>query len=306
MTLTQLKYAVAVERFGSFARAARECLVTQPTLSLQIQKLERHIGQEIFDRRKNPVVVTLYGQRVLEQARRVLNEADRLSELFQESKTELVGEVSLGLIPTVSTYLLPLIYDDLRKAHPGLNFRIYELPTSQLIERLERGTLDLAILATPLKMGSIVETPLYYEPFVPYFPPDYKGPRKPIAIDRFSKFDLVLLGEEHCFRDQSLQVCGLESAGRIECGSLETVRHMVDRGAGATLLPLLALTPADEERTGRFRGPEPAREISIAYARGFYKKRVLAALTKMISKHIPDRLLTRGKQRVIGLERLRT
>lgn len=304
MTLTQLRYVVAVDRYGSFAGAARQCLVTQPTLSLQIQKLEQEIGQEIFDRRKNPVTTTGYGRKIVDQAKAVLREADKISEMFVEDDDEPSGEISIGMIPTISSYLMPHLYKRLSKSYKKLEFRIYELPTTQIIDQIEKEELDLGVLATPLHMKPFVETPLYYEPFVAYFPKDYRGKREKLTFENIEQTgqELILLGEEHCFRNQSLQVCGRASAGKLECGSLDTIKKMVDLGAGMTLLPLLSLGKAEMKRTGRFAEPQPAREVSLIYKKGFYKKKVLSAVRDVILEAVPEELRSKEGRRLIGID----
>ena len=301
MTLTQLRYVVAVEKHGSFARAAKECLVAQPTLSLQIQKLEQEIGTELFDRRKNPVIVTSFGKRVLEQARNVLREADKITELFRENDDEPSGTISIGIIPTISTYLLPRIFKTLHQKYKQIDFRIFELPTTQITEKLERDEIELGILATPLRIKPLVETPLYYEPFVAYFPKDYEGPNKGLTMEKVEDYDLILLGEEHCFRNQSLKVCGDSGVGRIECGGVETIKKMVDLGVGMTLLPRLAIN-GDGPRIARFKSPEPAREVSLVYKKGFYKKKILEALKETILGAVPRELQKKSGRKLIGVD----
>ena len=302
MTLTQLKYIVALGKYKSFARAARECLVAQPTLSLQIQKLEQEIGAEIFDRRKNPVVPTHFGQMVLEQAKVVLREADKITELFKENDEEISGELRIGIIPTISSYLLPKIFKSLTTKYNQVDFRIFELPTTQILEKLEADELELGILATPLNQKNMVETPLYYEPFVAYFPKNYKGKTEGISMEDLEDFELILLGDEHCFRHQSLRICGQSTtAGKIECGSIETIKNMVDLGMGMTLLPALSIKKLSD-RTAHFKDPEPVREISLVYKSGFFKKRILKALQTEILKAIPTELQDKKNRKLIGVQ----
>lgn len=301
MTLTQLKYIIAVDTHKSFARAARDCLVAQPTLSLQIQKLEQELGNELFDRKKNPVTTTAFGREVIDQARVIIRETEKLEHLAASPDGVLKGEISIGIIPTISTYLVPLIYAKLSNSYPQVVFRFFELPTSSIIKRLEAETLEIGILATPLHIKNIVEIPLYYEPFVAYFPPGHKGSRKNLDINKLDASDLILLSEEHCFRHQALKLCGKSNPGKIECGSVETIRKVVDLGQGMTLLPLLSID-ANEPQVGRFRSPEPVREISLTYRKGFYKKQILKAVEEAILKEVPSALLKKENKRVIGVE----
>ncbi|WCL48626.1 LysR substrate-binding domain-containing protein [Leptospira sp. GIMC2001] len=300
MTLTQLRYIVALDRHKSFARAAESCLVAQPTLSLQIQKLEQEIGAEIFDRNKNPVITTKFGTDIVDQAKIILREADRLEEIFRESKEDLTGKISIGIIPTISAYLLPQIFKKLNKDYASIDFRFFELPTSQIIEKLMSEDLEIGILATPLHRNDIIESPLYYEPFVAYYPKDYEGKTENIDIDDLKSSEMILLGEEHCLRHQSLKICGQRTLGKIECGSLETIRNMVDLGVGMTLLPLLSMN-AENDKFGRFKDPEPVREVSLVYKHGFYKKKILQAVQKTILSVIPKELQDKGNRKLIGI-----
>lgn len=301
MTLGQLRYIEAVARHGSFSDAARECLVAQPTLSLQIQKLEQEIGTELFDRSKSPIKTTVFGRLVVEQARTVLREAEKIEELFREHRDDPSGLARIGIIPTISNYLLPRILGKLRHNFPAIDFRIYELPTAQIMDRLESETLDLGILATPLQNKSLVEDPLYYEPFVAYFPEDYTGARKNIKMEDIQDMSLILLGDEHCFRNQALKICSKNSHGHIECGSFETIKKLVDQGMGMTLLPQLA-ADLKHPRVGILAEPQPAREVSLVYRRGFFKKRILKALQETILAEIPVELLTRRNHKLVGIE----
>ncbi|KAB2932445.1 MAG: LysR family transcriptional regulator [Leptonema illini] len=307
MTLTQLRYIVAVDRYGSFVEAAQHCLVTQPTLSLQIQKLEHEIGVELFDRRKTPVVTTAAGRKIIEQARTVLREAGRLEELFREDEDELVGELRIALIPTLAPVLMPELFRSLSRNHPHLQFRIYELPTSQIIEKIRHDEMDIGILATPLKEDDLTEIPLYYEPFVAYYPKGVALPG-PIELrnldlrpDGEGRFEMILLGEDHCFRNQSLQLCGSRSAGRIECGSLETLKKMVDLGAGMTLLPQLA-APKNDPRVVALKDPQPTREISLVHGPYFFRRKLLDAVKQLILSRIPPELKTKKGRDLIGVQ----
>lgn len=307
MTLTQLRYIVAVDRYGSFVEAAQHCLVTQPTLSLQIQKLEQEIGVELFDRRKTPVVTTAAGRKIIEQARTVLREAGRLEELFREDEDELVGELRIGLIPTLAPVLMPELFRSLSRNHPHLQFRIFELPTSQIIEKIRNDEMDIGILATPLKEDDLTEIPLYYEPFVAYYPKGVAipGPVELRTLDRKpdgeGRFDMILLGEDHCFRNQSLQLCSSRSAGRIECGSLDTLKKMVDLGAGMTLLPQLA-APRNDARVVPLKDPQPSREVSLVHGPYFFRRKLLDAVKELILSRIPAELKTKKGREVIGIQ----
>jgi LysR family hydrogen peroxide-inducible transcriptional activator len=298
MTLTQLRYVLAVSRHGNFGKAAQQCLVAQPTLSIQIQKLEKELGVEIFDRNTTPVRLTEPGRRVEARARRILDEADGLLDDFTDTD-EIRGRIRLGIIPTISSYLLPKIYRPLTEKYPAVDFHIHELPTSQILSQIRHEELDIGVLATPLGEKLIREMPLYYEPFVAYFSSEEEVPAGPIQVEELRNRELILLGEEHCFRHQSLKLCGKSGQGKIECGSLDTLRQMVDQGLGTTLLPLLS---ADEQspRVARFAEPEPVREVALVHGRSFYKMRLLKALRDAILDQIPDELHRKGNRKLVG------
>ncbi|MBU42007.1 MAG: transcriptional regulator [Spirochaetaceae bacterium] len=301
MTLTQLRYVLSLARHGSFGKAAEHSLVAQPTLSIQIQKLEQELGVEIFDRKRSPIALTEPGKKVEAYARRILDEADALLEEFQDNSEELRGRIRLGIIPTVSSYLLPKIFRKLKQKYPEAEFYIHELPTSEILRKVQNEQLDIGILATPLNERMIEEIPLYYEPFVVYFPPDAKVPTGRLSLDDLQGTDMLLLGEEHCFRHQSLKLCGQGNAGKIECGSLDTIKKMVDQGMGATLLPLLSAN-LKSERVVRFKNPEPVREIGMIHGRSFYKSRMLKALKDTILANIPEDLHQQKNRKLIGAE----
>ncbi|MGJ4731435.1 hydrogen peroxide-inducible genes activator [Leptospira levettii] len=300
MTITQLRYIVALDQFKSFAKAAEHCLVAQPTLSLQIQKVEQELGFDLFDRKKNPIITTKLGKEVVEQAKSTLKEADKLYEIAGQWKDEPAGNISLGIIPTVSNYLIPSIYKKLQSEFPKVNFRISELPTLTIIEKLESEEIDLGILATPLKISNIVEHQLYYEPFVVYYPKDAKEKSTSVSMKHIEKYPLLILGEEHCFRHQSLKICNRNALAKIESGSVETLKRMVDMGIGVTLLPKLAVDKVSE-RIVPFQSPEPAREISLVYKKGFYKTKILNKLTNLILNVIPKEYHKKEKFKVIGV-----
>lgn len=300
MTITQLRYLVAIDHFRSFARAAEQCLVAQPTLSLQVQKVEQELGFELFDRRKNPVVTTKLGKEIIEQAKLTLKEADKLYEIAGQFNNEPSGPLSIGIIPTVGNYLIPAIYNNIQSKIPKVQLQIAELPTLTILDKLENDEIDLGILATPLKMSNIIEVPIYYEPFVAYYPEGAKDKNKTVTMKNIEKYPLLVLGEEHCFRHQSLKICSHNSIAKIESGSVETLKRMVDMGIGVTLLPKLSVGDKTE-RIVPFASPEPAREISIVYKKGFFKTKILKKLLEIITAEIPKDMLRRENVKVIGI-----
>lgn len=299
MTLTQLSYIVAVDTYRHFATAAEHSYVTQPTLSMQIQKLEEELGIVIFDRSKQPVVPTEIGKKVLNQARVVLREAERMSDILNEANSSLHGELRIGVIPTVAPYLLPLFVRNFAEHYPQIRLIIEELQTHQIITRLRNDTLDAGILATPLHTQGLIENPLYYEPFVAYISRSHAlFERKKVSTKEMMGKTVWLLNEGHCFRDQALRLCGNQQEPALqqlqfESGNLETLKRLVEQNDGMTLLPWLAvqeLPDSQKELVRQFTGKTPTREISLVYNRAYLKKPLLEALEQEIGSAIPTEL----------------
>ncbi|MBO0931353.1 hydrogen peroxide-inducible genes activator [Fibrella aquatilis] len=295
MTLTQLEYIVAIDTHRHFATAAEHCHVTQPTLSMQIQKLEDELGVLLFDRSKQPVVPTDMGQLIVAQARMVLQTSRRIPEMAQESRDEVGGELRLGIIPTLAPYLLPHFIGAFMKRHPQVTVHLQELLTDQITERLRNGLLDVGIVVTPLRENTMTELPLFREPFTVYAAVGHPLlEKKVISPPDLAADGLWLLSEGHCFREQVLNLCGSnrvrETPLQYETGSLETLIKLIDRQGGFTLLPELAtldLDPARQARIRRFAGEQPARDISLVMHRSFLKRSLINALRKEILAHLP-------------------
>lgn len=314
ITLTQLSYIVAVAKTKNFGLAAQSCNVTQPTLSMQIQKLEDQLGVIIFDRSKKPIEPTSIGRKIIEQAKVTLQENSRIEELIQEERGEITGELNLGMIPTLTPYLLPLFLQDFTEKFPKVELVIEELQTSRILERLKEDSLDAGVLVTPLHQKGILEKPIFYEPFVVYL-----SSRHPMAkLDKISEKelspgDIWLLKDGHCLRNQVIELCrkkvrrGMEYKNIIfESGNLETLKRLVDKNFGYTLLPFLAtqeMTKKEIKKKIRFfKPPVPTREVSIVYSRSYLKKSIIEALSREIFSSIPNDLKKKGlDHRVIGL-----
>jgi len=293
MNIQQLEYIVAVDACRNFVQAAEKCFVTQPTLSTMIQKLEEELEIRIFDRKKHPVAVTEAGEMIIRQAKIILNDIKQLKSVVNEYKGEIKGEIRLGIIPTVAPYLLPLFLNEISTNYPQLSLKIEEQTTEKIIENIRTGSLDLGILATPLKENSIAEYPVYYERFLVYTNP---GHRKDLRDKNITPMDLkdkeiLLLEEGHCFRNQLIKICELKektsSNIRFEAGSIETLMHLVDEGYGLTLLPELALKYMNEDKrknTLNFIDPQPVREISIVSHVYFERKKIIDVLRQAILK----------------------
>lgn len=301
ITLTQLEYIVAVQKHGNFGQAAKACFVTQPTLSMQIQKLEEDLGVQIFDRSHQPIMPTPIGQKILEQSAVVLAQTERIQSIIHEAKDSLEGELRLGVIPTLAPYLLPLFIDRFCRAYPGLHVQVQESKTDDIITLLKGNQLDIGLLATPLDEPSIVEHPIFVEPFYIYA---QKGSALG-ELDEVSDADLknervLLLAEGHCLRAQMTRVCNYrESKAKkakqpfdFESGSIETLCHLVEKGHGYTVIPHLART-WNATRAGKvvpFSEPRPGREVSLAVHQSFAREGLLRALLDSVAGSLPPEL----------------
>jgi LysR family hydrogen peroxide-inducible transcriptional activator len=301
MTLTQLEYILAVNKFRHFGKAAKSCFVTQPTLSMQLQKLEEELGVVIFDRSKSPVLPTTEGKLIIDQARVVIREEKRLLDLVQRSKDELAGEFRLAVIPTLSTYILPLFLQDFVDKHPNLHLVLEETKTEEIIGMLEEDEVDAGLLVTPLNDASLVERVLFYEPFYLFVAPEHPlAKRKKIREDDLDLREIWLLNKGNCFRDQVLNICSegeeeeeIGGSIRFESGNLETLKNMVLTSSGYTVLPHLAVSQLSAQRRRlirEFHPPVPTREVSLVYARSVLKERVIDALEASILEKLPREL----------------
>lgn len=208
MTITQLHYVLAVAEHKNFTKAAQKVFVTQPTLSMQIQKLEEELDVQIFDRTKKPIQLTETGQKIVQQARNIVNESDRIKDIVDQQKGFVGGIFKLGVIPTVMPTLLPMFINNFIKKYPKVKLKIEELNTEAIVERLREGHLDAAIAATPLELQGIKENVLYYEPFVGYIPNTHRLYKKEeIEINDLDIDDMLLLEDGHCFKDGILNLC---------------------------------------------------------------------------------------------------
>jgi LysR family hydrogen peroxide-inducible transcriptional activator len=302
MTLTELKYVVAVARERHFGRAAEACFVSQPTLSVAIKKLEEELGVAIFERRSSEVTLTPAGERIVAQAQRVLDEAAQIRELAKAGKDPLVGALRVGIIYTIGPYLLPSLIRQLLRDAPQMPLLLNENFTIKLLELLRNGEIDVAILALPLPESGVLIQPVYDEQFVVAVPRQHPwARRKSIAADELKKETMLLLGTGHCFRDQVLEVCpelsrfstGAEGIQKtFEGSSLETIRHMVASGLGITVLPRTSV-PEKPPRDSLleyvpFKPPVPERRVVLAWRKSFTRPAAVAALRRAILKcHLP-------------------
>ncbi len=296
MTLTELRYIVAVAREHHFGRAAAACFVSQPTLSVAIKKLEDELGIVLFERSKSHVKVTPAGERVVAQVKRVLDEVEGVRRIAKHDQDQLDGPLRLGAIYTIAPYLLPQLIPVLHKLAPKMSLIIEENYTARLQERLLEGELDAVIISLPFAESGLTVETLYDEPFMVVLPADHPWrERSAIAVRELANEPVLMLGAGHCFRDQVLTVCpecqrsaaGEDPVARaMEGSSLETIRHMVASGLGITVLPCTA-TGADKYAQRllvlkRFKAPVPKRRVALAWRNGFYRPQAVAVLAKAI------------------------
>jgi len=312
MTITQLKYVLAVAEHKNFTLAAEKCFVTQPTLSMQIQKIEEELGIQIFDRTKKPIQLTEIGQKIVNQSKNIVNEADRIQDIVDQQKGFIGGEFRLGIIPTVMPTLLPMFLNNFIKKYPKVKLIIEELNTNDIIEKLKNGHLDAAIAATPLEEEKIKEIVLYYEPFVAYIPENHKVfQKKEIEIDDLNIDEILLLQDGHCFRDGILNLCKNQNQNekshfQIESGSFETLIKLADEGLGTTLLPYLHtlnLSDKDQLKLKHFVEPKPAREVSLIFPKNELKIHIIDALRSTISGVIKGAIAFHNVQIISPLQK---
>jgi LysR family hydrogen peroxide-inducible transcriptional activator len=283
-----------VAEFGNFTIAAEKCCVTQPTLSMQIQKLEEELGVKIFNRSTKPIILTDIGEKIIIQAKKITQEASRMDDIVSTEKGFIGGEFKLGIIPTVMPTLLPMFLNTFTKKYPKVDLKIEELTTVNITKLIREGHLDAGIAATPLGRDTIIELPLYHEPFVAYIPDT--NPLKSldqIEIDDLNSSDVLVLEDGHCFRDHVLNLCQMNSFSKnrfdLKSGSFETLIKLADEGLGMTLLPYLnadSLTTEKKKNLKFFPDPAPAREVSLIHSNSKLKLPVINVLKSTISSII--------------------
>lgn len=311
MTTVQLEYVVAVDTYRSFVTAADKCFVTQPTLSMQIQKLEDELGVKIFDRSKLPVVPTEIGMAVIAQGRIILKESARIREIIADQKKEIQGTLKVGIIPTLAPYLLPRVLTSFMKKYPKVKLEVWEYSTEQIITLLKQEQLDCGLLATPLHNQHLEEHPLFYETFVVFTAKSNKlSDKKIILPEDLDTKDIWLLNEGHCMRNQVLNICRDKfSMGEFRnleynTGSVETLKRMVELNEGYTILPELSLQDLSAKQMNMvrfFKAPEPVREISLVTHRYFIKQGVIEAFKKEILANVPEKMKVKKTKKVIDI-----
>jgi LysR family hydrogen peroxide-inducible transcriptional activator len=311
MTFTQLEYIIAIDTHRHFAKAADACFVTQPTLSMQVGKLEKTLGVKIFDRTHSPVVPTEAGKQILEQAKKILLEKNRVTEIISLKKGLLEGELRIGIIPTLAPYLLPLFVQSFLRKYPKVKLVVYEKTTEALLEGLRDSSLDAGILVTPLNEKGVREEVLFYEELLVYVSENNGLYQKSYVLAKeIDPNKLWLLEEGHCFRTQMIHLCELFKASRrmshfdYEAGSFETLRRMVELNDGITILPELATLDFSKKQLSairRFRKPCPMREVSIVVKRDFVKERLVRILKEEVMNCIPDKIKKNKEAYIVPL-----
>lgn len=313
-TITQLEYLLAVDKEKHFGKAAIECHVSQPSLSIQLQKLEEELGLIIFDRSKKPIIATEAGKEIIEQAKVVLKEYKKLDSIAASEGNEPKGEFQLAVIPTLAPYLIPLFLGEFAKKYPKVKLKINEYKTEDIIKMLVNDELDAAILVTPLSDDRIIERHLFFEPFYAYISKGHRlSSKKTISENELVESDLWLLEEGHCFRDQVLKVCSLDKKNKVlenvefASGNLETLKNLVRKNSGYTLLPELAIQGMTDqelkEYVRKFKSPVPTREVSLIHSRSFLKESIINAMEEEIILNLPKKIksLKRKDVEIVGL-----
>jgi LysR family transcriptional regulator, hydrogen peroxide-inducible genes activator len=309
MTLIQLEYIVALDTHRHFVLASEKCFVTQPTLSMQIQKLEDELGVKIFDRTKQPVIPTEIGKSIIAQARIILKEANRMKDLINDQKDQLTGELRVGIIPTLAPYLLPPLFQHVHEKYPQLNLVIKETITEEIIHELKNNRLDCGIVVTPLNDASIKEDIMFYEElFVYVSKKNALYDKKYVLANEIDPTQLWLLEEGHCFRSQILNLCELRKYSELnfkyETGNIETLKRMVDKSDGITILPELAVmefTKPQLKFVKKLKEPSPAREVSLVTHRDHIKTKLIKTLKDEILRIVPKQMHKLQNKKVVEI-----
>ena len=309
ITLTQLEYIVAIDEYRHFATAAEKCFVTQPTLSMQIKKLEDELGVIIFDRSRQPVVPPDLGAKLIEQARMTLSATQRIKEIIQEEQQEVEGTLKIGIIPTLAPYLLPVFIGPYIRKYPAVKVEVEELVSEEIIRRLKRDILDVGLFVTPYHDEKIVERPVFYEEMLVYAHPDSELlKKKEVGHEDIVTSDIWMLGNGHCFRNQVVNLCEMSASQHknlpfeFESNSLETLMRIVDVEGGFTLIPELALqymSPEKKKQVRSIANTKPLREVSVIYSRHFTKQRLITLLCDEIKSVVPAHMLKRDRGMIV-------
>lgn len=309
ITLTQLEYITAVDTYRHFGKAAEACFITQPTLSMQIKKLEEDLEIIIFDRSKQPLIPTDVGLRVIEQARIALKQADEINNIVKDHKNQVSGMLRIGIIPTLAPYLLPIFVGNYKKKYPNIFIKVVEATTENIINLLNKDLIDVGILVTPLNEEKILEKPAFYEEMLIYANSGHKlHTQKEITVKDIATPEIWLLSDGHCFRDQVINLCSYMGTSdsdlpfHFEAGSLETLMNIIDREGGITLIPELAKATMSQKRAynvENFTDIKPLREVSLVYSRHFAKHKLINLLWKEIKESVPKELQDENRGTIV-------
>lgn len=296
MTIQQLQYITALDKYRHFVKAAESCGVTQSTLSAMVRNLENELDVMIFDRNAHPVVPTPVGEKIIAQAKVVLYNAGQLAEIPLMERNVAVGTIRLGIIPTVAPYVLPALFREMR-SRPEIALRVSEMRTAVIVEKLKLAEIDMAILATPLGEESLLEIPVYYEKFYAYVSPDDPlHSASSVEAGRLPGMDMWLLQEGHCFRNQIFNLCSgsVHHSAEYEAGSIDNLVRVVDMNGGHTIIPEMHLPFLTEAQKKNVRDIVPTgsvREISIVIRNDYVKEGLLNAVSDVMKRIIPENML---------------
>jgi LysR family hydrogen peroxide-inducible transcriptional activator len=287
VTLRQLRYFEALARYSHFGRAAEACAISQPALSMQIKELEQALGGALLERSARQVALTNFGEELAQRVRDILRSVDELGDFARASRDQLAGRLRIGMIPTIAPYLLPKVIENLARLHPELDIHVRETVTPKLIQELAEGRLDTAIVALPVSEPSLTEVALFAENFLLVRPGEEEGTPVP-SSETLREMRLLLLEEGHCFRDQALSFCNMQSSPPrevLDASSLSTLVQMVGAGIGVTLIPEMAV--AVETRSApvsvvRFKNPQPSRTIGMVWRKTSPLARQLLQISEVV------------------------
>jgi LysR family hydrogen peroxide-inducible transcriptional activator len=308
VTLRQLRYFDALARHGHFGRAAEACAVSQPALSMQIKEMEQALGGVLLERSARQVALTKFGEELLQRVRDILRSVDELGDFARASQDRLAGRLRVGMIPTIAPYLLPKVIENLARLHPELDIHVRETLTQKLIKEVAEGRLDTAIVALPVSEPSLTEVALFTENFLLVRPGEDEGTPVP-SRETLREMRLLLLEEGHCFRDQALSFCNMQSSPPrevLDASSLSTLVQMVGAGIGVTLIPEMAVaveTRSAPVSVARFRSPQPSRTIGMVWRRTNPLARQLLQISEVVCLSAGK---TRGRHAIGPSRRQRT
>jgi LysR family hydrogen peroxide-inducible transcriptional activator len=308
ISLVQLEYIVALDKYKQFSIAAEKCFVTQPTLSMQIKKLENDLNVILFDRTRQPIKPTDIGLIVINQAKTVLHETKMIEELIQANKKTIVGELRIGIIPSLAPFLLPEFIGDFSKKHKQLQITVKEMLSDEIVSALDTDEIDVGIIVSPISRRGNVTTPLFYEGIFLYCNANHTlAAQNEIDVEQMKDEKIWLLSNGNCFRNQVVNLCDLKeefdkTSFHYESASIETLVKLVDKEGGLTLIPELAIKdlPLSKKRFVKpFKKLEPVREVSLITNRIFVKKRLLAILGEAIKSGVPKKMLTQNNREIV-------